>query len=181
MLKRRKWTGLLEALKTYGLPPKFIDIVESLYKHAETKVMINGVLSEAFRIIRGVRQGDAMSCLLFNIAIEPLATLLRTTGFHGYKTPTMTRSAIVSMFADDTTLFLRKGDSFYAMQLLLDLWCIASGAKFNINKTEIIPIGTKTHRDSVVTTRRLHPGHHAVPDNIRIASDGMAVRILGAG
>jgi len=83
--------------------------------------MVNGVLSDSFKIIRGVRQGDAMSCLLFDIAIEPLATLLRTTGFQGYRTPTMPRSAIVSMFADDTMVFLRKGDSFYALQCFLDL------------------------------------------------------------
>ena len=67
---------LLCALETYNFPESFQRTIQFLYENAETSVMINGVLSKPFNVTRGVRQGDPLSCLLFNIAIEPLANLL---------------------------------------------------------------------------------------------------------
>ena len=55
----------------------FIHTVKSLYKSAKTRVIINGVVSSPFQVSRGVWQGDPLSCFLFNLAIEPLANLLR--------------------------------------------------------------------------------------------------------
>ena len=68
---------LLCALETYNFPESFRKTIQFLYENAETSVMINGVLSKPFNVTRGVRQGDPLSCLLFNIAIEPLANLLQ--------------------------------------------------------------------------------------------------------
>ena len=68
---------LLRTLETYNFPESFRKIIQFLYENAETSVMINGVLSKPFNVTRGVRQGDPLSCLLFNITIEPLANLLR--------------------------------------------------------------------------------------------------------
>ncbi|EIW80719.1 hypothetical protein CONPUDRAFT_57272, partial [Coniophora puteana RWD-64-598 SS2] len=121
-----------------------------------------------------------MSCLLFNVAIEPLAALLRQSELRGYDVPDMAERVIVSMFADDTTVYLRKEDDFVTLQSLLDLWCHASGAKFNVNKTEVIPIGSPVHRKEVEETRCLAPSQQPLPPSIRIAKDGSAVRILGA-
>ena len=53
----------------------------------------------------------------------------------------------ITLFADDTNLFLNKEDRLDYIQHVLDKWCKASGARFNIEKTEIIPIGTKPHRE----------------------------------
>jgi len=61
------------------------------------------------------------------------------------------------------------------------MWCEASGAKFNIEKTKIIPIGSPNHRLTVSTTRKINPlDQSPLPDHIRIAKDGEAVRMLGA-
>ena len=43
------------------------------------------------------------------------------------------------------------------LQSILDEWCHASEAKFNKEKTKMIPIGTPAHRNQVITTRRLNP------------------------
>ena len=68
---------LWEVLEKLEFPGNFIQTVKNLYDNAETTVMINGELSTPFVIHRGVRQGDALSCLLFDIAIEPLAAAIR--------------------------------------------------------------------------------------------------------
>lgn len=64
---------LWEVLRKFEFPENFINTIKALYEHASSTVMINSELSKPFPIWRGVRQGDALSCLLFNIAIEPLA------------------------------------------------------------------------------------------------------------
>ncbi len=80
-------TYMLRVLEHMGFPPKFYNTVKSLYTNAETIVMINGEMSEPFFVTRGVRQGDPLSCLLFNLAIEPLACLLRNSDLKGVKIP----------------------------------------------------------------------------------------------
>ena len=60
-------------LRKFGIPDHFIKTIQALYDNAKTFVMTNGKLNDPFTISKGVRQGNALSCLLFNIAIEPLA------------------------------------------------------------------------------------------------------------
>ena len=87
----------------------------------------------------------------------------------------------ITLFADDTNLFLNKEDRLDYIQRLLDRWCRVSGARFNIEKTEIIPIGKKSHRKTVADTRKVNPlDTTPLPPKIRIARDGEAIRILGA-
>jgi hypothetical protein len=66
-------TYLFETLEAFHLPPLFVNTVKNLYKSAYTQVAINGFLSSPFQVTRGVHQGDPLSCLLFDLAIEPLA------------------------------------------------------------------------------------------------------------
>jgi hypothetical protein len=105
------------------------------------------MLSHPFKITRGIRQGDPLSCVLFNLAIEPLACKLREDpDLVGLQIPGIEEKIIVSMFADDTNLYLKNHNHMDHVQTLLNEWCQASGAKFNIEKTEIIPLGSEAHR-----------------------------------
>ncbi|KAG2748706.1 hypothetical protein P692DRAFT_20709402, partial [Suillus brevipes Sb2] len=63
---------------------------------------------------------------------------------------------------------------------ILTSWCLASGAKFNMEKTEIIPIGSKQHRERVITTRKLNLTDLPLVNAIKIAPDGHPIRSLGA-
>jgi len=172
---------LLETLKKFRLPDRFIQTVCSLYENTETAVIINGVASSPFSMIRGVRQGDPLSCLLFNLTIEPLACLLRKSpDLQGYSIPSVEQKIIVSLYADDTTIYLLKTDSYAELLKILTKWCIASGAKFNIEKTEVILTGTKPHRQRVVASHRINAMDPPLPQEIKISEDGTAVRNLGA-
>ncbi len=138
---------LWSTLKEFKIPNIFIATVKELYKHAYTKVAINGFLSSPFRVTRGVRQGDPLSCALFNLAIEPLACRIRSDeNIKGLEIPGIEEKIIISLYADDTNLFLNRQDSLDYVQATLEEWCKASGVKFNIDKTEIVPIGTPDHR-----------------------------------
>ena len=172
---------LWKTLETFELPAHFIKTVKALYETAETKVIINGIISEPYTVKRGVRQGDPISCFLFNLGIEPLACMIRTDkNISGYNIPGTNEQLIINLFANDTVLYLNEHDTLQTTTQILDKWCEASGAKFNKEKTEIIPIGTKTHRDKVIQTRKINQEDQPIGADVHIAKDGEAIRSLGA-
>ena len=127
-------------------------MVESLYKEAETVIVINGVISNPFKVSRGVHQGDPLSCLLFNLAIEPLGNMLHQTNtLQGFQIPGKEEHLIVTLFTDDTTVYLRQNDNIGNLFEILHNWCIVSGTKFNIKKTVILLIGTPTFWHKVIS------------------------------
>ncbi|KAF9536236.1 hypothetical protein CPC08DRAFT_611588, partial [Agrocybe pediades] len=105
--------------------------------------------------------------------------LRKSDKLKGYQIPGADEKLIVNLFADDTTVFLSAEDKFSDLQDILAKWCSASTAKFNIPKTEIIPIGTPAYRQEVLTTRRTTLDNDLIPENLHIAADGEATRILG--
>ena len=171
---------LLQTLERYNLPQNFINTVKSLYESAETVIIINGVKSPPFQVSRGVRQGDPLSCLLFNIAIEPLANMLRQSNLKGFSIPGVKERLITKLFADDTTVYLSEFDSYTDLTGILEHWCVASGARFNVSKTEAIPVGSPEYRKTVIATRQLHPTQDCLTSDIHIAVEGEPVRILGS-
>ena len=172
---------LWEILHKLNFPERFINTVKVLYDNAATRIMINSELSKPFLIIRGVRQGDTLSCLLFDLTIEPLAENIRKSQLlKGINIPCTKKSLKVKMFADDTTVFLSEEDSMNDLQNILTNWCEVSGAKFNIEKTEIIPLSNDLQRHNMIATRKLGKNSSPLPPNIHITKDGEPVRILGA-
>ena len=167
------------ALDKYGIPTSFINTIRSLYETAESLVIINGERSSFFQVTRGVWQGDPLSCLLFDIAIEPLAKSIWKSDLTGFTTDHINKT-IVSLFTDDITVYLSENDNVETLYSILSKWCKASGAKFNIEKMEVIPIENKEYRDQVVRTARTNPASTTFDQNIHIAKDGQAVWILGA-
>ncbi len=171
---------LWKVLEKFNFPPKFINTIRELYKGATSVVAVNGVLSSKFEIVRGMRQGDPMSCILFDLAIEPLAEALRKSTLRGIELPGAAGRLIATLFADDTTAYLHEQDSYAELKRILQKWCQAARAKFNVPKTEVIPVGAREYRDRVRETRRLSPSDEPIKDNIRIVPEGVAVRSLGA-
>jgi ribonuclease HI/exonuclease III len=167
-------------LEGFSIPDPMINVIRKLYTNANTRVCINGIMSDEFRVKRGVRQGDPLSCLLFDLAIEPLSLALQESLLKGYNVPGKSKRLITSLFADDTTVFLAEDDDISALESILSDWCKASRAKFNVKKTEVLPIGSIEYRNSVETTRRMHPEGQQIPASMKIVPKGGMIRILGA-
>jgi Reverse transcriptase (RNA-dependent DNA polymerase) len=174
-------TYLWNTLEAFNLPPLFRNTIKSLYENAKTVVAVNGKMSEPYQVTRGVRQGDPLSCFLFDLAIEPMACMIRNNAnLSGFEIPNTTSPLTVNLFADDTVVYLRESNDFEELQNTLNRWCESSGAKFNIEKTEILPIGTEDYRDRVTRERTLSANQCPIAPNIRIAKTGEAIRSLGA-
>jgi len=59
-------------LVNYGFGEVFRHYFKTLYKDLSAKILINGYLSKKISIERGVKQGDALSCAIFILCIDPL-------------------------------------------------------------------------------------------------------------
>ncbi|KAF9018267.1 hypothetical protein BDZ89DRAFT_1094117 [Hymenopellis radicata] len=106
--------------------------------------------------------------------------MLRDSDLEGYKVPGILDKLIVTLFADDTSVYLSKNDKFSDLKIILDTWCAASGAKFNVPKTIIIPIGTVEHRTQLMNERKSQEMEEPIPESVHIAEDGESSRSLGS-
>ncbi len=171
---------LWAVLRKLNFPENFIKTVRNLYEKAESCVMVNGSESTFYRIVRGVRQGDPMSCLLFILAIEPLACALRKSTLKGMEIAGDVEKLVAALFADDTTVYLSESDNFEDLQTILDKWCRAARARFNVEKTDILPVGTPEFRSELAERRSQTTLGESIPASVRIVKDGELIRSLGA-
>lgn len=72
-----EWSYLFCVQKKFGFGAGFIDLIKSLYRSPQARVISNGITSNSFRLYRGNRQGDPTSPALFALAIEPLAEAIK--------------------------------------------------------------------------------------------------------
>lgn len=77
-------------------------------------------MSSKYKVTRELRQGDPLLCLLFNIAIEPLATMLQNSDLKGFKAQGAAEITIVSLLANDTTIYLSEEDDYGTLQHILN-------------------------------------------------------------
>nr|GAT44891.1 predicted protein [Mycena chlorophos] len=121
-----------------------------------------------------------MSCITFNLAIEVFAAAIRNSELQGYTTPGTGEKLIASLFADDASMFLKADDKLSVLTKVKEDWCVVAGAKFNLSKEVIIPIGTKEYREEVIATRKTTPSGDLIPQTTNLAKDGEANQICGA-
>jgi len=63
---------LYKAMLELGIPPKLVRLTQATMEGTTAKVKIQNELLESFHIWNGLRQGDALACILFNITLEKM-------------------------------------------------------------------------------------------------------------
>ncbi|KAH6904209.1 hypothetical protein BKA70DRAFT_1077624, partial [Coprinopsis sp. MPI-PUGE-AT-0042] len=107
--------------------------------------------------------------------------MLRRSSLKGMTIKVGMERLITSLFADDTTVFMSQYDCFGDLEKILDQWSTASGAKFNVEKTEVLPVGSPEFRNTLRETRQTgrDGAKDIIPDSAHIAEDGEPIRVLG--
>jgi hypothetical protein len=103
-------------LNKLKLPKKFCNIIADLYENAHCTILSSQGKTNPIKVESGVKQGDPLSPILFNICMELIIrTLLKYKSSHGFKG--RIEMECVQAFADD---LLVKASNSECLQFLLD-------------------------------------------------------------
>ena len=104
---------------------------------------------------RGVKQGDPLSPLLFNIAMDPLLAEI-SSQCNGYKFGRDDSDRIQSLaYADDNCLLTGSAEDMNTNLEIVSRFCEVTGMKLNVKKSAafcIRPAGSRTYTINVFTT-----------------------------
>ena len=135
-----EWEFINRCLQAFNFGPDIQTWVKILYNNVSSCIVNNGFASEFFPLERGVRQGCPLSGLLFVIGIELLARAIKNDD--NIKGISVGERVIkVSLYADDTTVFVRDPDSIAHLLTLLQKFKNLSGLEINTTKTEGMWLG----------------------------------------
>ena len=119
------------ALVQRKVDPAFIRLVENAYKNCSTRVRTGDGYTKDIAIRVGVKQGDPLSPLLFNLAIDPLLCTLEEQGVgFGLDGDKVT----VLAYADDLVMFSDSWDGMSKNMSILEAFCDLTGLRVNTAK-----------------------------------------------
>jgi len=109
--------------------------------NTQCQVKIQNRLSEPINVKNGVRQGDALACLLFNIALEKVirdaAVIIRGTIFY--------KSVQILAYADDIDIIGRTQSAMIEAFTSLEKAAKSMNLFINQEKTKYMPVNKKSH------------------------------------
>jgi sorting nexin-29 len=131
------------AMRDLDIPVKLIRMVEVTMTDVKSSIRVGGYLSEPITVRNGLRQGDTLACLLFNIALEKVIREagIQTRGTIFYK------SVQILAYADDVDIV---GRSLCAMEeaMVIESTGRKMGLVINETKTKYMVAG-KAYRPNM--------------------------------
>ena len=123
----------MATLRWMGAPESEVNIVEPMYENIKARVVVGPGMSNEFQVNIGLRQGSALSPLLFILVMELISWKISTT-----------YSLRKIMYADDVVIVAEHWDK---LQGALDGWndmFKKHGLKMNLDKTEMMWVGKQS-------------------------------------
>ena len=144
-----------KVLESYGFSENFIETVKLLYRDIKANIIVNGYKSVMIKILRSVKQGDALSCALFILCIDPLIRKIeRNPEIKSIPIPRSRLTNIsvsnkVAGFADDIGIAIKNEvNSIKNVFEDYETFSKMSGIELNIGKTEILKLNYNSlHQD----------------------------------
>ncbi|WVZ96489.1 hypothetical protein U9M48_042121 [Paspalum notatum var. saurae] len=140
------WDFLQQTLRMKGFNPLWCKWVESFVQGGNVGIKVNDQLGNYFQTKKGLRQGDPMSSILFNIVVDMLAILVARAKEDGQikgVVPHLVDDGLsILQYADDTIIFMDHDiEQGKNMKLLLCVFEQLSGLKINFHKSKIFCFG----------------------------------------
>ncbi|CAG8603075.1 13816_t:CDS:1 [Ambispora leptoticha] len=116
---------------------KFRSVISSLFATQKAHIVDAGLISEPFRVERGVRQGDPLSPLLYILAINPLIQAINQN-IKGIQVNNSTFK--IAAYADDLSVGISSPSDWSKLLEILAKYEKASNAIINKAKSTLIPL-----------------------------------------
>ncbi|KAG1450315.1 hypothetical protein G6F46_010554 [Rhizopus delemar] len=141
----------------FVFPPSLVHSLENLFFGNTVRININGHFTNRVDQRRGLRQGDPLSPLLFNIALEPfLRHILQDSSFQGLQFQSVSNSATttsnivpsplkVLAYADNVCVLLHSTDDYCHLRHHLDRYGSVSNAKVIIHETKAFSLDGRSY------------------------------------
>ena len=137
-----RWDFLEDTLVVAGFSEQWVSWIMQCVSGPSMNLLWNGGKTEAFKPLRGLRQGDPLSPYLFVLCMERLCHMInRSILDKKWKPISICRGGPKLShicFADDLILFAEASVSqIRIIQTVLETFCRASGQKVNLEKSKI--------------------------------------------
>ena len=128
--------GLTIKLKDLGVDEKTINIISSMYKNTYTSVIFKRKLLPKIRVTKGLKQGDNLSPLLFNIYINDLPQCLSKG--NTYPVDLMGMKLNCLLWADDLVVMSETPEGLQQCVHNLQGYCQKWKLEINMKKTKVM-------------------------------------------
>jgi len=144
---------IVDTLKAYGFGDGFVKIFKMLYRDITARILINGFQSESIKIKRGVKQGDALSCAIFIICIDPLLRNINESKEIGEVKINRSNTYFkAGAYADDVSVIcLNKQNHIQGVFYEYGRLTERSGLELNAEKTEILRLNDSQESELTIT------------------------------
>nr|ABF93982.1 retrotransposon protein, putative, unclassified [Oryza sativa Japonica Group] len=146
-----KWSFVYKMMKAKGFPDIWCDWILKVVKGGKVAIRVNYQIGHYFTTHKGLRQGDPLSPLLFNIAADALTLLIKRAEqqglIKGLGMDVMREGVDILQYADDTICLIQ--DSLEYAKNLKFIMCIfeqLTGLKVNFHKSEVFCLGEAAER-----------------------------------
>ena len=132
---------LYAAVEELNIPQKLIALVKATMNNTQCRVKIQNRFSAPINTKNGIRQGDALACLLFNVALEKVvrdaALNIRRTIFY--------KSVQILAYADDIDIIGRTQSAMIEAFNSLEKAARDMNLFINQHKTKYMPVTKRGH------------------------------------
>ncbi|KYB24671.1 Retrovirus-related Pol polyprotein from type-2 retrotransposable element R2DM-like Protein [Tribolium castaneum] len=152
--------AIVRACEQAGLPQPFVEYVRSIYGSAET-VLEEGGRRHFVQVRRGVRQGDPLSPLLFNLVLD--RALKRLSTDVGFRLTDATKVTALA-FADDVVLCATTAKGLQTNLDVLEAELRLAGLLLNPNKCQALSLvaSGRDHKVKLVTKPTFRVGQNTI-------------------
>ena len=133
--------SLKHKLQQLGIKGKFLDIITSIYSSTKVSLSYTNYVSTPFSTSIGLKQGDILSTMFFNLFINDLPMQLEkhNTQSEESESPELFNTQISSLlFADDLAIFSLTKNGLQEKLDILEKYCRQWDLNLNLKKTKVI-------------------------------------------
>jgi hypothetical protein len=140
------WGFLLRCLKGRGFNDIWCSWISQILNNGTVAVKLNNVMGPYFQSYKGVRHGDPLSPLLFNLVADSLTRMVLKAQQNdlvcGLIDHLIPKGIAILQYADDTILCLQDDvEKARHVKLLFYIYKQMFGLKINYEKSEVVLIG----------------------------------------